>query len=526
MQIFENFISYRRKETLSEVQNIYHILTNKGYSTFCDIYSLNFGRFDDNIKKIIKSCTNFILVINDHSLDKCVENNDWLKMEIYLALKNKKNIICVFVGEIDFPEILPKEIDEIRYYNGLKYDPLYFNGFMDCLVSRFLVSKSEIEKSNDERDFVIENSIIIKYVGNASIVNIPHGVTGIGKSAFKDKTRIKEVIFPEGLLSIEDSAFERCLNISNIILPSSTVKIGYRAFSRCYNLTFVALNDELSIIGEEAFYFCTKIKIIHLGEKISNIHPSAFNNCEKLAIFDVDENNPYFSALDGILYDKEKTTLIRCPEGYGNDLVTVHQNVESLNSWCFSRCVNIIDIILPRHLKRIKAHAFSDCQNIFSLTLGDEIVEFDVSALDGWKKEQRIVVSKKFNPLIKYNINQKVNEKVSLQQEIDDHFPEYVMIKTTFESNEEAARIAKMLLYNRYIASAQLNKLDVFYTWNDEPCNENEIELSCITRGALYRDVEEFIRRHHSFDCCQLICIPIIKTSDKFGDWVRSLTKE
>ena len=40
MQLFENFISYRRSETLPEVQNIYHALTAKGYSTFCDIYGL------------------------------------------------------------------------------------------------------------------------------------------------------------------------------------------------------------------------------------------------------------------------------------------------------------------------------------------------------------------------------------------------------------------------------------------------------------------------------------------------------
>ena len=61
MPLFENFISYRRSETLPEVQNIYHALIGKGFSTFCDIYTLNSGRFDENLLEIIKSCTNFIL---------------------------------------------------------------------------------------------------------------------------------------------------------------------------------------------------------------------------------------------------------------------------------------------------------------------------------------------------------------------------------------------------------------------------------------------------------------------------------
>lgn len=73
VQLFENFISYRRSEILSEVQNIYQSLTSKGYSTFCDIYSLKSGRFDDNLLSIIKQCTNYILVLNEHSLDKCVK---------------------------------------------------------------------------------------------------------------------------------------------------------------------------------------------------------------------------------------------------------------------------------------------------------------------------------------------------------------------------------------------------------------------------------------------------------------------
>ena len=118
MQLFENFISYRRSETLPEVQNIYHALTNKGYSTFCDIYSLKSGRFDDNLLQIIRRCTNYILVLNKHSLDRCFDEGDWLRFEISTALKNKKNIVCVFVEDMDFPDSFPADINDIRYYNG------------------------------------------------------------------------------------------------------------------------------------------------------------------------------------------------------------------------------------------------------------------------------------------------------------------------------------------------------------------------------------------------------------------------
>ena len=527
MQIFENFISYRRSDTLAEVQNIYHALLNKGFSTFCDIYSLNSGRFDDGLKQTIDQCTNYILVLKEHSLDRCSEEGDWLRFEIAEALEKKKNIICVFIGNFKFPDELPADIEKIRYYNGITYDYSYFTGFIDCLVSRFLVSNESVALSNDLRDFVISDSVLIKYVGTAPVVTIPKNITIIAKEAFKDKTRVTEVNLPEGLTQISESAFERCINITHITLPNTLKVIGKKAFSRCYNLSFIAFNDSLESIEDEAFNFCTKLRMVQMGKSLASIASTVFNNCNKLACILIDENNASYSTADGILYNKQKSTLVRCPEGYDSDLIVVPPTVETLSAWCFSRCINLVDVVLPRHLKRVERYAFNECSGILSLTLGDDISDFDVSALTGWIREQRVVVSKRFNPLIKYNIEQKLAEKVILEQvDANDITAEFVMIKTTFESNEEAAKMAKMLLSKKLIASAQLNKLSVFYTWNDEACNEDETELSCITRGTLFQSTADFINKHHSYECCQIVCIPIVKTTQQFEEWLLGQTED
>ena len=49
MQVFENFISYRRRESMLEVKNIYDALQTKGFSTFCDVYSLGSGEFNQDL---------------------------------------------------------------------------------------------------------------------------------------------------------------------------------------------------------------------------------------------------------------------------------------------------------------------------------------------------------------------------------------------------------------------------------------------------------------------------------------------
>lgn len=155
MQVYENFISYRRKESSIEVKNIYDALQTRGYSTFCDIYSLGSGKFNQNLITAIDNCTNFILVLGVYSLERCTDESDWLYNEVREALLKKKNIICVFTDEVQFPDSLPEEINDIRYQNGLKFDVFYFDNFIDKLISQFFISEDTRSESDDEKDFII-----------------------------------------------------------------------------------------------------------------------------------------------------------------------------------------------------------------------------------------------------------------------------------------------------------------------------------------------------------------------------------
>ena len=98
----------------------------------------------------------------------------------------------------------------------------------------------------------------------------------------------------------------------------------------------------------------------------------------------------------------------------------------------------------------------------------------------------------------------------------------FCLIKTAFESEEEAVRIAKMLLDKKLIVSGQIKEMRSLYMWKDELCDEKEFELTCFTESRLYREVEEFINSHHSYELCQIICIPIANISKGFGNWISS----
>ena len=342
MQVYENFISYRRKESSIEVKNIYDALQTRGYSTFCDIYSLGSGKFNQNLITAIDNCTNFILVLGAYSLERCTDESDWLYNEVREALLKKKNIICVFTDEVQFPNSLPEEINDIRYQNGLKFDVFYFDNFIDKLISQFFICEDTRSESDDEKDFIIIQDVLMKYVGSAHIVTIPDQVNVIGRNAFKNQTKITKVILPDHICEIQESAFERCISITYITLPKALKEIGKRAFCRCYNLAFVAINDNLEELGDECFGFCGKLKTLLLNKKVRIISPSAFNNCSMMMELHVTESNQYFTSVSGVLYDKNVERAVRCPENYNFDMITLPSTVKHIGEWCFSRCMKKI----------------------------------------------------------------------------------------------------------------------------------------------------------------------------------------
>ena len=106
------FISYRREGGVTCAKLICEALKNHGYTVFFDFDSIRGGFFDERIFDAIDGCKDFILVLPENSLDRCVNEDDWVRQEIAYAVKKKKNIIPVMLEGFRFPAELPEEIEQ------------------------------------------------------------------------------------------------------------------------------------------------------------------------------------------------------------------------------------------------------------------------------------------------------------------------------------------------------------------------------------------------------------------------------
>jgi len=141
-KVHDVFISYRRNGGESMAILLRDRLTSKNYSVFLDIESLNSGSFNTKLLQVIENCTDFVIVLSEGSLDRCVNEDDWVRMEILHALRNNKNVIPIMLRGFEWPQNMPRDIAVLSMKNGVNANSNeYFDAAIDRLAEKFLISK-------------------------------------------------------------------------------------------------------------------------------------------------------------------------------------------------------------------------------------------------------------------------------------------------------------------------------------------------------------------------------------------------
>ena len=139
---YDVFISYRREGGKNIARLLKTELGLRGYHAFLDFDELKDGRFDKRIMNAIDAAPVFMFILSDHALDRCVDENDWVRKEIEYAMATERHIIPInpdksFSG---FPDYVPKNLKDglgLHQFSQLLLDDL-FNQTMDKLVTERL----------------------------------------------------------------------------------------------------------------------------------------------------------------------------------------------------------------------------------------------------------------------------------------------------------------------------------------------------------------------------------------------------
>ena len=252
-------------------------------------------------------------------------------------------------------------------------------------------------------------------------VMLPDSIRFVGKDAFADTAVYTNGVRENGILYL-DQILVDCTDETNgaITIRDGVKTIADAAFEKAIGITEVTCPDSIKYIGQNAFNGCTLLKNadINLTETIGR---NVFTGCDSLTVIAVSEANSSFAVHNGVLLDKEKITVIRCPQkktgsielpdttkkiaaysfagcteldevsipegvifigyeafkGCGIRELTLPESLEYIASYAFSECHNIIQAKIPTGVTYLGACTFMDCDNLQSVEFGERFSELE-----------------------------------------------------------------------------------------------------------------------------------------------------
>lgn len=266
-------------------------------------------------------------------------------------------------------------------------------------------------------------------------VNIPASVTEIWDGAFKNclsleninvdeantvfcdidgvlYTKAKDIIvsypigktatayeIPQTVTIIGESAFEGCRTLEKVTIPNGVISIGNLAFWDCDGLTTISIPESVDSIGEYAFYSCDFLENVSLSKNVTVIGEYAFCADSNLKGIEVDPENPNYCDVDGVLFSKDKRTLITYAAGkqeesyfipdtvnvigcgamggnYNLRSVTIPESVEIIEGWAFDGAGALESIFIPQSVDMIGISAFRYCYMLKNIEVSENNKEY------------------------------------------------------------------------------------------------------------------------------------------------------
>ena len=208
---------------------------------------------------------------------------------------------------------------------------------------------------------------------------------------YEDRDLIHSVVIEDKVTSVGNLTFIHCASLTSVTIANSVTSIGTWAFYNCYNLPSITIPEAVTTLGHAAFKFCAALTEIEIPASVSFIEGEMFIDCFQLEKIHVHADNAFYSSDDGVLYDKEKTTVIIYPQGksvstfeipgtvtiieagsfHGSSFesVTIPNSVTVIGANAFELCAQLTSLTIPYSVTEIVDYAFNNCTGLIDVTV-------------------------------------------------------------------------------------------------------------------------------------------------------------
>ncbi len=235
------------------------------------------------------------------------------------------------------------------------------------------------------------------------VISIPPTINGksvvdIRYYAFSNCTNLSSVTLPDSLETMMYGAFSGCSGLKKINIPKNVRSLGYSdggesgVFWNCKNLEEITVDKNNQYFSSENGVVFNKNKtrlvVYPQGKKdscytipntVAEIEywgEQGFDGNKHLKSINTNASNPNLTSVNGVLFNKDKTILIRYPEGKDGTSYTIPSTVKTIYYDAFENC-GFTSISIPGNVKNICEGAFSNCTQLKTVVIKDGVKNID-----------------------------------------------------------------------------------------------------------------------------------------------------
>lgn len=192
-------------------------------------------------------------------------------------------------------------------------------------------------------------------------------VTEVGKAAFElCKSACFEIKRP--IKELGEDSFNGCECLEAINISEARI-IPEEVFKNCKNLAKVTLSSKLNSINSDSFKGCLSLEKIDIPKTVSYISEDAFKECTALFEINVDSDNKYYCTVDGVLYNKSITKLIKLPPGKHIKDFMIPDTIYEIGNGAFESCSFLETIKCSNKILTFGTDVFNDCKKLKSCNI-------------------------------------------------------------------------------------------------------------------------------------------------------------
>ncbi len=245
------------------------------------------------------------------------------------------------------------------------------------------IKNIEIPDGVELRNYPFRNSALESVIIGRNVT-----CTGSYKYVFEECDNLTDV---EVASDVWEYMFYKCPNVKNINLKEGVTKISQYAFEECPSPDAIVFPDSLKVIEGYAFPD-TVFENIYITKNIQSISNASFGG---VSSYTVDESNPYLVAENGILFSKDKSTLVAYPKGKTDSTVYhIPEYVKTIQSSAFYGCSVLEKITIPMGVAKIDYDTFRDCTSLKYMVIPDGVTEINGGAFWNCTSLESVVLPK------------------------------------------------------------------------------------------------------------------------------------